>query len=86
MRVFWVNHFGYDLPEFGESDLKRVDKDYVRITKEGTKLATELYNVAFVWPATEENLAIYHEFAREIKAWKEMEPNIFVALNRMKRS
>jgi len=32
------------------------------------------------------SLAIYHEFAREIKAWKEMEPNIFVALNRMKRS
>lgn len=78
-KVFYVNTFGYDTPVMGESTMQRVDKDYVMVDG-------QLMNAAFVWPATEENLAIYHEFAREIKAWKEMEPNIFVALNRMKRS
>lgn len=78
MKVFYVNHFGFDEPTFGESDLKRVDKDYVNVDG-------NLMNAGFVWPATDENLSIYASFRGDMKAWKDLEPNMYATLNQMKR-
>jgi hypothetical protein len=79
MKVFFVSHFGFDSPRFGDSDLIRVNGDYVRVNG-------ELYNAGFVWPATPENLGLYNAHCEAMAKWKEAEPNMFTVINKMKRT
>ena len=78
MKVFFVSQFGMDAPQFGESNLKRVETDYVKVNG-------ELYHAGFVWEATPENLALYEGFCKEMREWEEKKPNMFSVLNKMKR-
>jgi len=78
MQVFWVDHFGKDVPKMGESDMKRIDEDYVKVNG-------QLMNVAFVWPATDENLELYTTHLKRMNEWRKAEPNMYAVLNEMKR-
>lgn len=85
MRVMVINNFGRDELRFGESDMRRIQGDYVKIKFEDWD-KPELCHAGFTFPATDENIALYEEYKKyRTETEDEISRKMFLTLNRMKR-
>lgn len=76
MKVIYTPTKLSDPYKEGVSDMKRIDDDYVTVNG-------HLYHAAFVFLDTLKNRRLLDDYAKEYKAWVELEPNAYTVLNAM---